>query len=455
MDCGVPTCMGGCPIANLVPEWNDLVSRGRWREALDRLHATNNFPEFTGYTCPAPCEPACVLALDDEAVTIKSIERAIVDRGWDAGWIVPEPPARRTGYRVAVVGSGPAGLSAAQQLNRAGHLVTVYERDDVIGGLMTYGIPDFKFAKHRVARRVRQLEAEGIEFRTGRVVGRDPTLPALRAEYNAVCLALGALKARDLDVPGRELRGIELAMPYLVQENRRQAGLAVREQAIVATDRRVVVLGGGDTGADCVATAHRQGAASVTQVDVNVMRPRRRPPDNPWPEPPVTHERSYAQAEGSVDLYGFETLTFESTADGSTVAAVCGQRVTWTYTRRRRRLEKAVMAGNARIPADLVLIAAGFLGPEVKPFGGALELTNAGTLRAGPDMQTNVPGVFAAGDAAMGQSIVVWAIGEGRDAARAIDTYLTGSSSLPASLRTHNAPTQWCIERAEGISDTP
>ena len=442
MDCGVPTCMGGCPIGNLIPEWNDLVSRGHWREALDRLHATNNFPEFTGYTCPAPCEPACVLAIDDAAVAIKSLERAIVDKGWEAGWIVPEPPPRRSGFRVAVVGSGPAGLAAAQQLNRVGHEVTVFERDDVAGGLMTYGIPDFKFAKHRVARRIRQLQAEGVRFVTGALVGREPTLDALRRKFHAVCLALGALKPRDLAVPGRELGGVAFAMPFLVQENRRQAGRPVVEP-LLAVDKRVVVLGGGDTGADCVATANRQGAASVTQVDINLVRPQQRPPDNPWPEPPVTLQRTYAQEEGCVDEYGFETLAFEPGATAGQVGAVRGQRVSWTYTPRRRRVEKTVLAEDVVIPADLVLVATGFAGPDLAPFDGAVGATGAGTLAADATMQTPLEGVFAAGDARMGQSIVVWAIGEGRDVARAIDIHLRGESPLPVSLRTVNPPTPW------------
>jgi len=442
MDCGVATCMGGCPIGNLIPEWNHLVSEGRWRDALDRLHATNNFPEFTGYTCPAPCEPACVLAVNDQPVTIKSLERAIVDMGWASGWIVPEPPRRRSRYSVGVVGSGPAGLACAQQLNRAGHRVTVYERDDVIGGLMTYGIPDFKFAKHRVAQRVRQLEAEGITFHTGAEVGRNPSLAALRAAHDAVCLAIGALAQRDPEVPGRELPGVEPAMTYLVQENRRQAGRAA-DRPILATGRRVVVLGGGDTGADCVATANRQGAAEVAQVDINLPRPDVRLPDNPWPEPPVTRERTYAQEEGSTDEYGFETLSFTAAPDGKRVKAVRGQRVSWTYSAHRRRLSRTVLEPDVEIAADLVLIAAGFSGPELEVFGGELAVTDRGTLRVDASMQTNIDGVFAAGDASLGQSIVVWAIGEGRDAAHAIDTYLTGASDLPPSLRTHNPPSEW------------
>jgi len=444
MDCGVPTCMGGCPIGNLIPEWNHLVSRGAWREALHRLHATNNFPEFTGYTCPAPCEPACVLAPGGAAVTIKNIERAIVDKGWAEGLILPEPPAVRTGFRVAVVGSGPAGLAAAQQLNRAGHLVAVFERDDVIGGLMVQGIPDFKLAKHQVHRRVRQLAAEGIAFYTGIKVGVDLPLAALRDQYDALCLAIGAQAPRDLAVPGRGLAGVLLAMPFLVAENRRQAGREVAG-SLTAEGRRVVVLGGGDTGADCVATALRQGAAQVVQVDINAPRPLERPADNPWPEAPLTRDRTYAQEEGSRDEYGFETLAFDADPGGHQVVAVRGARVTWDYSARRRRLAKKLVDPDVCIPADLVLVALGFLGPETAPFAGDhLALRENGTLAVGrEDMMTNIDGVFATGDANMGQSLVVWAIGEGRDVARAIDRYLTGESRLPASIRTGNPPTEW------------
>lgn len=440
MDCGVASCMGGCPIGNLIPDWNDLVHRGRWRDALARLHATNNFPEFTGYTCPAPCEPACVLARQRTPVTIKSIERAIVDMGWANGWIVPELPARRSGRRVAVVGSGPAGLACAQQLNRAGHHVTVFERDDAIGGLMVYGIPDFKFAKYRVARRVRQLGDEGIAFRTGVEIGRDVALAELARRFDAVCLAIGATRARDVPVPGRELAGIQFAMDYLVRENLRQAGrrrYAPRE----AHGKRVVVLGSGDTGADCVATAHRQGAAEVVQISVNPPRPVERAPDNPWPEPPRVRETSYALEEGGREVFSLDCTAFVDADGDGHVDALQLERVAWTYDARGRRVAKTVLEPDLRVPADFVLIAIGFAGPELAPFGACAPATDArGTLAVDAQMMTSIPGVFAAGDACRGPSLVVWAIGEGRDAARHIDLYLTGDTHLPASLRTANAP---------------
>lgn len=441
MDCGVASCMGGCPIGNLIPDWNDLVHLGRWREALDRLHATNNFPEFTGYTCPAPCEPACVLARNDAPVTIKSIERAIVDMGWARGWIVPEPPRWRSGRRVAVVGSGPAGLACAQQLNRAGHRVTVFERDDAAGGLMTYGIPDFKFAKHRVVRRIQQLEAEGVTFRTCiEVGGNGPSLAALRGDFDAVCLAIGATVAREVLVPGSALAGIERAMDFLVRENLRQAGqrkYAPRE----ACGKRVVVLGSGDTGADCVATAHRHGAREVVQVSINPQRPDVRADDNPWPESPRVREYSYAIEEGGREEFSLDCTAFVDSDGDGRVDEVRLERVAWTYDARGRRVAKTVLEPDLRLAADLVLIAIGFAGPELAPFAadGVTEGVRA-TLEVDAHMMTVVPGVFAAGDACRGPSLVVWAIGEGRDAARHIDLYLSGETRLPASLRTANAP---------------
>ena len=438
MDCGVPTCMGGCPIGNSIPDWNDLVYRGDWRAALEQLHATNNFPEFTGYTCPAPCEPACVLAYNDEPVTIKSIERAIVDRGWQEGWIRPQPPVKRSDFQVAIVGSGPAGLAAAQQLNRAGHRVTIYERENRAGGLMTYGIPDFKIAKHQIERRIEQLSAEGIVFETGVEIGKDRTLADLSFQYDAVCLAIGAQKPRDVCVPGRDLAGVHFAMDYLVQENCRQHGEVVT-CPISAKGKRVVVLGGGDTGADCVATAHRQGARHVLQININPQLPEKRAPENPWPECSQTCSTSYAIEEGGEEVYNMDIIAFEDeNADGQ-VSSIIAESVVWRYDEEGKRVDRRVLETQSVIDADLVLVAIGFCGPKSEVLqAGGLELTPRGTIKTSTDMKTVLPGVFAAGDAQMGQSIVVWAIGEGRDAARQIDIYLTGSSSLPSSLRTSN-----------------
>ncbi len=442
MDCGVPTCMGGCPIGNIIPDFNDLVSRGDWRAALDRLHATNNFPEFTGYTCPAPCEPACVLTLNAEPVTIKSIERAIVDRGWAEGWIVPKLPNKRTEKRVAVVGSGPAGLAAAQQLNRAGHAVTVFERDDEMGGLMVYGIPDFKIAKFQVARRIDQLRQEGIVFAANANIGVNIAFQAIREKFDAVCLAIGAQQPREVPLPGRELDGIVLAMEYLTKENRRQAGRRVDEM-IDARGKNVVVLGGGDTGADCVATAHRQGAKQVVQISIN-PKVLDRPSDNTWPEWPLIYRKTYAIEEGGVEEFSVDATAFIDDNGDGRVDFLAVDRVEWTYEKRNgrpARNERQVIEPGLKIPADLVLIAIGFQGPECGPFvHTGIETTSRGTIRTDRNMRTTIPGVFAAGDANRGQSIVVWAIGEGRDVARCIDIYLTGSSQLPTSLRTPNPP---------------
>jgi glutamate synthase (NADPH) small chain len=443
MDCGVPTCMGGCPIGNIIPDFNDLVSRGNWRAALDRLHATNNFPEFTGYTCPAPCEPACVLALNAQPVTIKSIERAIVDRGWAEGWIVPVPPKTRTGKRVAIVGSGPAGLAAAQQLNRAGHEVTVFERDDEIGGLMVYGIPDFKFGKYQVTRRVDQMRREGVIFCTSANVGVNMPLQELREKFDAVCLAIGAQLPREVPIPGRQLSGIFWAMDYLIKENRRQAGKRV-EAMIDAHGKNVIVLGGGDTGADCVATAHRQGAKQVVQISINLRGSADRPGDNPWPEWPLIYRKTYAIEEGGVEEFNVNATSFVDTNGDGAVDFLTFDRVEWTYERKEGRMVRTglkVIEQGLTIPAEVVLVAIGFQGAESAPFANTgLELTSRSTINTDRNMMTNLPGVFAAGDANRGQSIVVWAIGEGRDAARCIDSYLMGSSNLPPSLRTPNPP---------------
>ena len=441
MDCGVPTCMGGCPIGNIIPDWNDLVYRDDWREALERLHATNNFPEVTGYTGPAPCEDACVLAYNDDPVAIKSIERALVDKGWQEGWIEPEPPDTRTSYDVAVVGSGPAGLAAAQQLNRAGHSVTVFERDDEIGGLMRYGIPDFKMEKWKVERRVEQLAAEGIDLRTNAGIGESVTPDTLTEHYEAACLAVGSQQHRDIEIPGRDLDGIQLAMPYLKQSNRRQAGKPIGEDEIHAAGKNVVVLGGGDTGADCVATAHRQGAEQVVQIGINPKPPTRRPADNPWPEVPKTYKKTYAQDEGGIEEFEVDTTGFLDTTGDGRVDTLDAERVLWSYDEQGNRAAKQVIQADLRIPADLVLVAIGFTGAEADPFEPiGVERAADGTFATDERMMTTADGVFAAGDANMGASLVVWAIGEGRDVAREIDRYLTGETDLPASLRTANPP---------------
>lgn len=441
MDCGVATCMGGCPIGNIVPDWNDLVHRGDWETALDRLHATNNFPEFTGYTCPAPCEDACVLAYNDDPVTIKSIERAIADRGWEEGWIEPEPPDERTEHEVAIVGSGPAGLAAAQQLNRVGHHVTVYERDDEIGGLMTYGIPDFKFAKTKVDRRVEQLRAEGISFETNTTVGADVHPTTLVDDFDATCLAVGAQKHREVGVQGRDLDGVHLAMPYLKQANRRQTGKPVTGPELHADGKHVVVLGGGDTGADCIATAHRQGAEQVVQIDINHRLPDERPADNPWPEQPHIYKKTYAQEEGGVEEFAVDTQGFEDTDGDGRVDRLVADRVRWTYDDERRRVGRDLVEADLHVPADLVFIAIGFEGPESSPFEDlGVALAPDGTVETDDRMMTTAEGVFAAGDANIGASLVVWAIGEGRDVARHIDAYLTGSTTLPPSIETANPP---------------
>lgn len=440
MDCGVPTCMAGCPIGNIIPDWNDLVSEGEWQAALARLHATNNFPEFTGYTCPAPCEDACVLSYNTDPVTIKDIERAIVDRGWEKGWIQPSPPQRKTGKTVGVVGSGPAGLAAAQQLARVGHAVTVYERDDEIGGLMTYGIPDFKFSKDKVARRVRQMEEEGVTFQTGVEVGAAISLPELLEKHDAVCLAIGALQQRDVPIPGRELSGIHYAMEFLTRENRRQAGKEI-PAGPDADGKNVIVLGGGDTGADCVATAHRQGAKQVVQISIRQQPPEQRPDNNPWPLALKSYQKTYAQEEGGEEEFGIDTVAFVDDNHDGGVDHLLAERVEWDFDENGRRTNKRVLEAEVRIPAELVLLAIGFSGPEMHPFSGqGVELTDRGNIRTDDRMMTSIPGLFAAGDANRGQSLVVWAIGEGRDAARCIDTYLMGKSDLPASLRTTNPP---------------
>ena len=435
MDCGIPFCHQGCPLGNLIPDWNDLVYRQDWREAIDRLHATNNFPEFTGTLCPAPCEGACVLGINDDPVTIKAIELAIVDHAFDAGWIRPEPPATETGRRVAVIGSGPAGLAAAQQLRRVGHAVTVFERADRIGGLLRYGIPEFKMEKRVLDRRLAQLRAEGVRFRTGADVGLNVPVADLRRDFDAVLLAIGAGAPRDLPIPGRTLAGIHFAMDYLPLQNRRCEGDDVPDdQFIDARDRRVVIIGGGDTGADCLGTVHRQGARSVHQLEILPRPPERRAPDNPWPQYPNVYRVSSAHDEGGERVYAVATQRFVGD-DRGRVQALEAVRV--EPAREGGRLVFRELPGSGfTLPCDLVLLAMGFTGPE--RFGLLTELdvrmTERGTVWRDGGWMTSVPGVFAAGDAQRGQSLIVWAIAEGRSAARGIDAYLMGGSELPAPL---------------------
>jgi glutamate synthase (NADPH/NADH) small chain len=444
MECGTPFChtgltiagaASGCPVYNLIPEWNDLVFRGLWGLALERLHMTNNFPEFTGRVCPAPCEGACVLGIIEPPVTIKAIEQAIADRGFAKGWIQPRPPAGRTGKRVAVVGSGPAGLACAAQLNKAWHEVTVYERADRIGGLLMYGIPNMKLDKKLVQRRVDLLATEGVRFVTGTEIGRDLTLAELRAEFDAVALCCGATRPRDLPIPGREARGIHFAMEFLTHNTRRLLDGA--PLAISAAGKHVVVLGGGDTGTDCVATAIRQGCRSVTQLEILPRPPQQRAPDNPWPQWPRVYGLDYGQEEAKSE-FGADPRQYLVTADRFVVGEAGDVRevevhdIVWEEEGGRRQSKKVHGSGR-RIPADMVLLAMGFHGPEETVLQG-VELARDARSNFQAEygrFATSVPGVFAAGDARRGQSLVVWAINEGRGAAREIDRYLMGVSELP------------------------
>ncbi|MDZ8202453.1 glutamate synthase subunit beta [Microbacterium sp. SSW1-59] len=436
MDCGVPFCHKGCPLGNLIPEWNDLTWRGEGRAAIERLHATNNFPEFTGRLCPAPCESSCVLGINQPAVTIKQVEVSIIDEAVSNGWVEPEPPERLTGKTVAVVGSGPAGLAAAQQLTRAGHTVAVYERDDRIGGLLRYGIPDFKMEKRHIEMRLRQMQDEGTRFRAGVEIGTDITWDDLRARYDAVLVATGATVPRDLAIPGRDLAGVHYAMEYLVESNKAVAGDAVPNQ-ITAEGKHVVVIGGGDTGADCIGTAHRQGALSVTNLAIGKQPPGERPDTQPWPMTPTLFEVASAHEEGGERAYLASTVEFLSNDVGEVRALLVAE----TEFVDGKRVPKK---GTEReIPADLVLIAMGFTGPEQDALDAQLGtgFTSRGNVERAADYQTDTPGVFVAGDAGRGQSLIVWAIAEGRAAASAIDEHLMGVTSLPAPV----APTDVAI----------
>jgi glutamate synthase (NADPH/NADH) small chain len=434
MDCGIPFCHQGCPLGNLIPDWNDLVYRDRWQAAIERLHATNNFPEFTGRLCPAPCEGSCVLGINSDAVSIKAVEVSIIDRAFDEGWVVPREPEARTGKRVAVVGSGPAGLAAAAQLNQAGHWVTVFERADRIGGLLRYGIPEFKLEKRLLDRRLDLLSAEGIMFRTRANIGVDVPVAELRQEFHAIVLAGGSTRPRDLPVPGRELDGIHFAMDYLTLQNRQCEGERIPgSRFISANNRHVVIIGGGDTGADCLGTAHRQGAKSVTQLELLPQPPRERAETNPWPLWPNIFRVSSAHEEGGERLYSIATDRFEG--QGGRVASLRAHRVAMTSRNGRVDFE-TIPDSDLTIPADLVLLAMGFLGPETN---GALKelgvrMTERGNVWRDRNWMTSVPGVFTAGDMQRGQSLIVWAIAEGRSAARGVDLYLMGRSDLPAPL---------------------
>jgi len=436
MDCGVPFCHQGCPLGNLIPEWNDLTWRGDGRGAIERLHATNNFPEFTGRLCPAPCESACVLGINQPAVTIKQVEVSIIDQAFDSGWVDAQPPARLTGKTVAVVGSGPAGLAAAQQLTRAGHTVAVYERDDRIGGLLRYGIPDFKMEKHHLDRRLDQMREEGTRFRAGVAIGTDISWSELRRRYDAVVIATGATVPRDLPIPGRDLDGVQFAMDYLVESNRVVAGDTVEGQT-TAEGKHVIVIGGGDTGADCIGTAHRQGAKSVTNLAIGKRPADTRPEHQPWPTFPTVFEVSSAHEEGGSREYLASTVEFLGDEDGRVRAL----RVAETEFVNGTRVPKS---GTEReIPADLVLIAMGFTGPEQTELSeqSDVRFSDRGNVSRDDRFETDEAGVFVAGDAGRGQSLIVWAIAEGRSVAARVDEYLLGETMLPTPV----APTDVAI----------
>ena len=435
MDCGIPFCHQGCPLGNIIPDWNDLVYKNHWREALDRLHATNNFPEWTGRLCPAPCEGACVLGINDDPVTIKGVELAIIERAFDEGWVGVQPPAVRTGKRVAVVGSGPAGLAAAEQLNRAGHTVTVFERDDRIGGLLRYGIPEFKMEKRFVDRRLQIMAKDGVVFRTNSHVGVNVPVATLRRDFDAIVLAGGACWPRDLPVPGRELRGIHFAMEYLTLQNKRCEGDVIAdEQFITAQGKRVVIIGGGDTGADCLGTVHRQGARAVHQFELLPRPPDERAADNPWPQWPNIFRVSGAHEEGGERVYAVATQRFLGDAHGH-VRALEAVKVDMVHEGGRLAFTP-IPGSEFALEVELVLLAMGFLGPERPGMLSDLgvTLTERGNVWRDATWMTSAPGVFACGDMQRGQSLIVWAIAEGRSAARGVDLYLMGESELPAPL---------------------
>jgi len=432
MDCGIPFCHKGCPLGNIIPDWNDLVYRGRWREAIDRLHWTNNFPEFTGRVCPAPCEEACVLNINNDPVTIKLIEKSVIDHAWAQGYVTPQPNPRKTGKKVAVVGSGPSGMACAQQLGRAGHSVTLYERADRIGGLLRYGIPEFKLEKWQVDRRVEQMKAEGVEVVTNCRVGLDLPAEELRRRHDAIVLTIGATKPRDLPVPGRELKGIHFAMDFLPQQNKRNAGDSIPpEKSLTAQGKRVVILGGGDTGSDCLGTSNRQGASIVYQYELLPMPPEKRTAAMPWPDWPMILRTSTSHEEGVTRDWSINTKYFSG--ENGVVKKLQGVRLNWKQENGRMMMEE-LPGSEFELDCDLVLLALGFLGPEPDGIVGelGLKLDQRGNI-ACENYHSSVPGVFAAGDSRRGQSLVVWAIWEGRECARAVDAYLMHESFLPAS----------------------